>query len=109
MNFLDRDAHSLHSSSFSGKAIDGSKLTCCPCLRLFCRRHHGGRPVSSGSNHLPQSRKSGRSLQTAEMINPEVLRYLNRLSDLLFVLARVCNRHGQADILWVPERNRSKG
>ena len=35
-------------------------------------------------------------------INPETVRYLNRLSDLLFVLARVYNNHGRDDILWQP-------
>ena len=36
-------------------------------------------------------------------INPEVIRYLNRLSDLLFVLARVANhRHRVDDIVWNP-------
>ena len=34
--------------------------------------------------------------------NPEVVRYLNRLSDLLFVLARVCNDQGASDVLWEP-------
>jgi cob(I)alamin adenosyltransferase len=37
-----------------------------------------------------------------EKVNPEVVRYLNRLSDLLFVLARVLNDGGRADILWKP-------
>ena len=37
-----------------------------------------------------------------ERTNPEVLRYLNRLSDLLFVLARVLNDGGRADVLWKP-------
>lgn len=37
-----------------------------------------------------------------ERVNPETLRYMNRLSDLLFVLARVVNDHGQADVLWTP-------
>ena len=32
----------------------------------------------------------------------EALRYLNRLSDLLFVLARVANNNGAKDVLWVP-------
>jgi len=31
-----------------------------------------------------------------------VMRYLNRLSDLLFVLARVANANGRRDVLWVP-------
>lgn len=34
--------------------------------------------------------------------NPEALRYLNRLSDLLFVLGRVANANGARDVLWVP-------
>ena len=37
---------------------------------------------------------------------PEPLRYLNRLSDLLFVLARVANDHGRGDVLWKPGANR---
>jgi cob(I)alamin adenosyltransferase len=35
-------------------------------------------------------------------VNPEAIRYLNRLSDLLFVLARVANNNGEKDVLWVP-------
>ena len=35
-------------------------------------------------------------------VNPETLRYLNRLSDLLFVLARVANDDGKKDVLWKP-------
>lgn len=34
--------------------------------------------------------------------NREAVRYLNRLSDLLFVLARVANGNGALDVLWVP-------
>jgi cob(I)alamin adenosyltransferase len=37
-----------------------------------------------------------------ERINPQIVVYLNRLSDLLFVLARVCNNNGKEDVLWVP-------
>lgn len=39
-------------------------------------------------------------------INPESIRYLNRLSDLMFVLARICNDDGRADVLWVPGASR---
>jgi cob(I)alamin adenosyltransferase len=38
----------------------------------------------------------------AGRVNPEVLRYLNRLSDLLFVLAREANECGRLDVLWKP-------
>jgi cob(I)alamin adenosyltransferase len=36
--------------------------------------------------------------------SPEALKYLNRLSDLLFVLARVANANGERDVLWKPGR-----
>ncbi len=38
----------------------------------------------------------------------ETVRYLNRLSDLLFVLARVANNDGKDDVLWVPGANRAE-
>ncbi|RYE09207.1 MAG: cob(I)yrinic acid a,c-diamide adenosyltransferase [Hyphomicrobiales bacterium] len=37
-------------------------------------------------------------------VNPEAMVYLNRLSDLLFVLARVANANGRNDVLWTPGR-----
>lgn len=40
-------------------------------------------------------------------INPAALAYLNRLSDLLFVLARALNDDGRSDILWVPGAQRA--
>jgi cob(I)alamin adenosyltransferase len=42
----------------------------------------------------------------AETTNPETLRYLNRLSDLLFVLSRVANDQGRNDVLWKPGAHR---
>jgi cob(I)alamin adenosyltransferase len=41
-----------------------------------------------------------------ERIAPEAIRYINRLSDLLFVAARWANDCGAADVLWVPAANR---
>lgn len=41
--------------------------------------------------------------------SPEVVRFLNRLSDLLFVLARVANDDGASDVKWVPGANRAPG
>ncbi len=46
------------------------------------------------------------ALADAETINPQIAIYLNRLSDLLFVLARVCNNDGRDDLLWIPGQNR---
>ena len=42
------------------------------------------------------------TLARGENVNPQVIVYLNRLSDLLFVLGRVCNKDGKDDVLWVP-------
>ena len=45
------------------------------------------------------------ALSRAEAVRPQALRYLNRLSDLLFVLARVLARaDGQGEVLWRRER-----
>ena len=41
-----------------------------------------------------------------EPVNPAALKYANRLSDLLFVLARYLNEEGQADVLWRPGLHR---
>ena len=41
-----------------------------------------------------------------EVINSELIQYVNRLSDFLFVAARVCNDQGRTDVLWVPGKNR---
>ena len=49
------------------------------------------------------------ALGHAEPVNPQAVIYLNRLSDLLFVLARAANADGTADVLWVPGANRAPG
>jgi len=48
------------------------------------------------------------TLARSDRINPQVIVYLNRLSDLLFVLGRVCNHDGHDDVLWVPGRTKAK-
>ncbi len=48
------------------------------------------------------------TLAHGERISPQLLVYLNRLSDLLFVLARAANDGGQADVLWRPGLNAGK-
>jgi len=45
-------------------------------------------------------------LATREAVNPLALRYANRVSDHLFVLARHLNDDGRRDVLWVPGKNR---
>ncbi len=45
-------------------------------------------------------------LAEQEAIGPQAVRYVNRLSDLLFVMARHENDQGRLDVLWVPGANR---
>jgi cob(I)alamin adenosyltransferase len=67
----------------------------------------GGSPLSAAL-HLARTvtRRAERLVSALMEIEPdtngEALRYLNRLSDLLFVLARVANGNGTKDVLWVP-------
>jgi cob(I)alamin adenosyltransferase len=65
----------------------------------------GGSPLAASLHHARTvCRRAERccvSLAGQEPVNPEVIRYLNRLSDALFVLARLANyRQGLSDILW---------
>ena len=57
------------------------------------------------------SRRAERAVVTlmsagAGETNPETVRYLNRLSDLLFVMARTANNRGGGDVLWKPGATR---
>ena len=45
-------------------------------------------------------------LSEEELINPNTIKYLNRLSDWFFVMARVANNNGNDDILWIPGASR---
>ena len=46
------------------------------------------------------------ALGEKEWVNPEAIKYANRLSDHLFVLSRHLNEDGGQDVLWVPGENR---
>ncbi|QYE35310.1 MULTISPECIES: cob(I)yrinic acid a,c-diamide adenosyltransferase [Sphingosinicellaceae] len=69
-----------------------------------------GGTAAAAHLHLARTvvRRAERLAVTAalvEVINPTAIRYLNRLSDHLFVLARVTNR-STGDVLWVPGAGR---
>jgi len=70
----------------------------------------GGTPAAA---HLHMARTISRraerlmtELATREAVNPEAMKYINRLSDHLFVLGRHLNDGGRADVLWKPGQNR---
>lgn len=69
----------------------------------------GGTPLSA---HLHMARTITRRAesdlvalrQVESSLNGEALRYVNRLSDLLFQMARLANDNGRADVKWVPQK-----
>ena len=72
----------------------------------------GGGPAAAAC-HLSRTiaRRAERRVLTlarSEPVSPEVTKYLNRLSDLLFVLARVLARHERGgEVLWRHDRHKS--
>jgi cob(I)alamin adenosyltransferase len=79
-----------------------------PALRSFVLP--GGCPAAAQA-HLARTvvRRAERlvvALAAEEEVNPAVIRYLNRLSDHLFVLSRHLNAAAGGDVLWVPGATR---
>ncbi|MFZ2101272.1 MAG: cob(I)yrinic acid a,c-diamide adenosyltransferase [Oricola sp.] len=72
----------------------------------------GGSPAAAAL-HLARtvSRRAERLIvelaeKPGEHVNPEALKYINRVSDFLFVAARAVNANGADDVLWVPGGSR---
>ncbi|MBX5106247.1 cob(I)yrinic acid a,c-diamide adenosyltransferase [Rhizobium lentis] len=72
----------------------------------------GGSPAAAHL-HLARTiaRRAERLMVTlarrdGEIVGEPALKYINRLSDFLFVAARHANDRGRADVLWVPGKNR---
>jgi cob(I)alamin adenosyltransferase len=70
----------------------------------------GGRAAAAYLHLARTTARRAERLMTAlaekNLINPIAIKYINRLSDHLFVLARFLNDRGKADILWRPGANR---
>ena len=70
----------------------------------------GGSEVASwlhlGRTVARRAERCMTALAAREAINPEAIKYINRLSDHLFVLARRLNDNGAADVLWIPGATR---
>jgi cob(I)alamin adenosyltransferase len=89
--------------------IDGMNAQLAP-LRSFVLP--GGSPAAAAL-HVARTvcRRAEREIvalagQPGEHVSPPVLKYINRLSDLLFVASRTVNDLGKSDVLWVPGGNR---
>lgn len=83
---LNERLQPLHSFVLPGGA---SCAAWCHLARTVCRR----------------AERDVVTLARKETVNPQVVIYLNRLSDLLFVLARISNNDGKNDVLWTPGKN----
>ena len=109
--------------SVPGESGDRLRLTDAPVLRLEAEIAAmnaalpkltsfilpGGTPGAAHA-HMARTivRRAEREvvrLMGEEAVTPALLRYLNRLSDHLFVLARVLNGNGADDVLWTPGQN----
>ncbi|MDI9634559.1 cob(I)yrinic acid a,c-diamide adenosyltransferase [Geitlerinema splendidum] len=70
----------------------------------------GGSPLSATLHQaravVRRAERSVCALHESEKINEILIQYVNRLSDLLFVLARYDNHLKSGDVLWVPGANR---
>jgi len=105
----DRDRLRLTAAATARLEAEAAAMNAAlPALRSFVLP--GGTPAATHA-HLARTivRRAERrvvALAHTETVNPEVIRYLNRLSDHLFVLARRFNANAKADVLWVPGANR---
>ncbi len=109
--------------SVPGEGGDRLRMTDAPVLRLEQEIATISTPLpgltsfvlpggSAGAAHAHLARTAVRRaertvvlLASEEAVTPALLRYLNRLSDHLFVLARALNGNGANDVLWAPGAN----
>jgi cob(I)alamin adenosyltransferase len=88
-------------------AIDDANATLEPLTSFILP----GGSAAAAAMHLARAtvRRAERAMvaaQDAHGLNPTALTYVNRLSDLLFVLARKMNQKAGGDVLWVPGASR---
>ena len=71
----------------------------------------GGKPLAAwlhlGRTVARRAERRMTELAVEEPVNEAAMQYINRVSDLLFVLARHANGEGERDVLWIPGDNQS--
>ena len=69
----------------------------------------GGKPLAAwlhlGRTVARRAERRMTELAVEEPVNEAAMQYINRVSDLLFVLARHANGDGERDVLWIPGDN----
>ena len=81
-------------------------VAACGALDAGGARFTGGLGVSQRCRTIVRrAERDVVRLAAEDAVTPALLRYLNRLSDHLFVLARVLNGNGADDVLWTPGAN----
>ena len=72
----------------------------------------GGKPLAAwlhlGRTVARRAERRMTELAVEEPVNEAAMQYINRVSDLLFVLARHANGDGEGDVLWIPGDNQSR-
>ena len=83
-------------------AIDGFETELAPLRRfILAGGGHAGALLHVARTICRRAERRVVSLSEKVEVNPNVIEYLNRLSDFLFVIARVVNhREGKEEILW---------
>ena len=77
-------------------------VVCSPASAL-----HLARTIVRRAERVAVELNGGLNKEPGAEINEAALRYLNRLSDYLFVMSRYLNNRGQSDVLWRPGANRA--
>ncbi len=90
------DEHNAGLAPLTSFVLPGGSAASCALHAARTVTRRAERLVSALINHEP------------DRTNTETMKYLNRLSDLLFVLARVANGNGSRDVLWQPGKNRGR-
>ncbi len=80
---INADLETLESFVLSGGSVPAASLHLARCV-------------------VRRAERAVSALAGTEAVSPLVLAYLNRLSDLLFVMARAANDGGRADVFWLP-------
>ena len=90
------------------REIDAMNAELSPLHLLRAAGRHAGGGLSASGAHDRAARRAadGRNWRRTKRSAPPAIKYINRLSDHLFVASRFVNDKGAKDVLWTPGANR---